>query len=139
MVTFSPAIIFLCVAIGAQDLASDPAPIRPGWDAVGFPDGTELRYLLPHATDADYPARARRVDAQGTSLLRLQVDTSGHIMDCTTVRSSGFPELDEQACLLYRSRARFEPRGMTQPITLHAPLTWRLESGPPPPDETPQD
>ena len=127
------------MTIGAQDLAPDPAPIRPDWQVVSFPDGAELRYLLPHVTDADYPARARRLEAEGTSVLRLQVDMSGHITGCTTVRSSGFSELDEQACLLYRSRAHFEPRGMTQPITLHAPLTWRLDNGPPPANETPED
>lgn len=119
--------------------APDPAPLRPGWHVVTLPDGAELRYLPPHVSDADYPARARRADAQGTSVLRLQVDTSGRIVGCSTVRSSGFPDLDERACPLYRSRARFEPRGMTQTITLHAPLSWRLEDGPPPGNETPQD
>lgn len=115
----------------------DPEPIRPGWHVRSLPDGAELRYLPPHVSDADYPARARRVDAQGTSVLRLEVDISGQIVGCSTVRSSGFADLDERACPLYRSRARFEPRGMTQTITLHAPLSWQLEDGPPPANETP--
>ncbi|WP_324750742.1 energy transducer TonB [Sphingomonas sp. LY54] len=135
--TFSPALIFLGLVLGAQAPAPDPAPLGPGWQAVSLPDGAELRYLPPPVSEADYPARARRIDAQGTSLLRLQVDPSGKIRDCAIARSSGFPVLDEHACLLYRSRARFEPRGMTQTITLHAPLTWRLEDPPPPPPATP--
>jgi TonB family protein len=135
--TFSPALIFVAMAIGAQ-LASDAEPVRAGWQVVALPDGAELRYLPPHVSDADYPARARRADEQGTSLLRLQVDVSGHLTGCTVIRSAGSPDLDEQACLLYRSRARFEPRGMTQSITLHAPLTWRLEDSPTA-NETPKD
>lgn len=127
------------MAIGAQEFAPDPASIHPGWHVVSLPGGAELRYLPPHVSDADYPARARRADAQGTSVLRLQVDLSGQIIDCSIVRSSGFPDLDERACPLYRSRARFELRGMTQTITLDAPLSWRLEDGPPPANETPQD
>lgn len=126
------------MAIGAQDFAPDPPPIHLPWQVVTLPDGAELRFLLPLVSDADYPARARRLEAEGTSVLRLQVDMSGQILDCTTVRSSGFPDLDEQGCLLYRSRARFEPRGLTQTITLDAPVTWRLESGPPPANDTPQ-
>ena len=124
--TFSPAIIFMWMAIGAEGLA----PVPADWQVISFPDGTELRYLPPHVTDADYPARARRLDVQGTSLLRLQVDPSGDILSCSIIQSSGSTDLDEQACPLYRSRARFEPRGMTQTITLHVPLTWRLENGP---------
>lgn len=127
------------MAIGAQDLAPDPPPTHSAWQVLSLPDGAELRFLLPLVSDADYPARARRLEAEGTSVLRLQVDVSGHILDCTTVRSSGFPDLDEQGCLLYRGRARFEPRGMTQTITLHAPLTWRLEGAPPSANDTPQE
>ena len=126
------------MAIGADVLAPAPAPTSPAWHVISLPDGGELRFLPPPVTHADYPARARRNEAEGTSLLRLQVDTSGQIVSCTTAGSSGFLDLDEQACVLYRSRARFEPRGMRQTITLHAPMTWRLEDGPPPANETPQ-
>ena len=136
--TLSPAIIFLWLAIGAGP-AADTEPVRDGWLVVTLPDGVELRYLPPHVTHADYPVRARRIDSEGTSLLRLEVDSSGRLTNCAVIRSSGFPDLDERGCLLYRSRARFEPRGATQSITLHAPMTWRLEDGPPPADATQPD
>jgi protein TonB len=128
--------IFLSVALGAAALAPDP---EPAWHVISLPDGSELRFLPPHVTDADYPTRARRNDAQGTSLLRLQVDTAGQIVSCTTIGSSGFADLDERACPLYLSRARFEPRGMTQTITLHAPVMWRLEDSAAQDHEAPQE
>ena len=133
--SLSPAIIFLWLAIGAGP-ATDTQPVRDEWRVVTLPDGVELRYLPPHVSDADYPVRARRIDAEGTSLLRLEVDSSGRLTNCAVIRSSGFPDLDERGCLLYRSRARFEPRCATQRITLHAPMTWRLEDASPPPDAT---
>ena len=122
--TISPPVLLFSILVGA------PTPPVPDWRVISLADGTELRYVPPQVTDADYPARARRQDAQGTSVLRLQVDKSGHITSCSTAKSSGFPDLDERACLLYRSRARFELKGTTPSITLHAPMVWRLESKP---------
>lgn len=92
-------------------------------------DGAELRYLPPQLTDADYPDRARRYGAEGTSILRLQVDTLGQITSYSIAKSSGSPDLDDRGCLLYWSRARFEPKGTTQPITLQVTMMWRLEGG----------
>lgn len=92
-----------------------------------LPEGVEVRFLPPVVTFNDYPKAARRMEAEGTSLLSLQVDPSGHITGCATARSAGWPDLDEQACLLYRTRARFELRGATQPVTLFAPVMWKLE------------
>ena len=34
--------------------------------------------------------------------------------------------LDTQACQLYRARGRFELRGAKQPVTLQAPVAWKL-------------
>lgn len=102
--------------------------IDAGWLSMPLLDGAELRYLPPVVTHKDYPASARRNDVEGTSVLRLQVDPSGHIMGCTTVRSSGSPELDERACQIYRERGRFELRGRAQPVTILAPVEWRLMS-----------
>ena len=119
----SQAIIFVSILIGDQ-----AAPI-PAWKVISKIDGTELRYIPPQLTGADYPARARREEEQGTSVLRLQVDPSGHITSCSTARSSGSSELDARACLLYRSRARFELKGTTQSVIVLAPMEWRLDSG----------
>ena len=125
--TVFPAALLMWMALGAQDPQPDPAPLPPGWLMMTLPEGVEVRFLPPAVSFEDYPKLASRIGVEGTSLLSLQVDPSGQITGCTTARSAGLPELDEQACLLYRTRARFELRGATQPVTLFAPVMWKLE------------
>lgn len=104
-----------------------PAPVRPDWVTITLPDGVELRFLPPAVSFEDYPKVATRNGVEGTSVLLLQVAPSGQIISCTTARSAGMLALDEQACLLYRTRARFELRGATQPQTFQAPVEWKFE------------
>ena len=126
-------IIGACVLLSAGAASAregrepSPAPLRPGWYTMTLPEGVEVRILPPAVSFKDYPKVASRMGVEGTSLLRVQVDPSGKITSCTTERSAGLPELDEQACLLYRTRARFELRGATQPVTLFGPMQWILE------------
>jgi TonB family protein len=120
------ASMLVWMAVGVQGPAPVSAPLRPGWLVLGLPDGVELRYRPLVVTLKDYPKAARRNDEQGTSLLRLQVTPSGQLASCTTARSSGSPVLDAQACQLYRARGRFELRGAKQPVTLQAPVAWKL-------------
>ena len=91
-----------------------------------FPEGVEIRVLPPAVSFDDYPKLASRMGLEGTTVLNLQVDPSGQIISCTTAQSAGMPELDERACQLYRSRARFEVRGTAQPFALVAPMRWVL-------------
>ncbi|MCJ8157656.1 TonB family protein [Sphingomonas sp. LaA6.9] len=127
--TFWAAITLVLTLVGAPRAEADPAT-DPEWIEVAIADGIELRFLPPWVTDADYPTHARLEDAEGTSVLRLNVAASGQIISCIPVQSSGSLDLDERACLLYRQRARFELRGTAKPITLHAPMVWRLEEPP---------
>lgn len=100
--------------------------IGSAWLSYPLPDGAELRYVPLAVTLEDYPKQALRAGAEGTTILDLQVDTSGHLIACTTARSSGFPLLDEQACLLYMKRGRFELRGTSNPVRVKAPVKWVL-------------
>lgn len=100
------------------------APLRKDWAVQSLPDGAELRYLPLPITKNDYPRMALMAAVEGTSIVSLQVDTSGHLVSCTTARSSGSPILDQQACRLYRERGRFELRGTTQPVTVQTAVQW---------------
>ena len=106
--------------------APDAAPKSLGWLSVVLKDGAELRYVPVAVTFKDYPRKARESAHEGTSLLKLQLDASG-LKECSTARSSGSLELDEQACRLYRQRGRFELRGTSQSVTVHAPVRWVIE------------
>lgn len=60
-------------------------------------------------TDDDYPAAAIREEKQGVTGVRLSVDASGRVTDCTVTSSSGSSALDSTACNLLRRRAKFNP------------------------------
>jgi TonB family protein len=108
-------------------LCGSPAhsAVTPGWSIVPLPEGAELRYVPPVVGLRDYPKQALRAGDHGTTVLKLQVDSSG-LIGCTTARSSGSPLLDEQSCRLYRERGRFDLRGTCGPVTLQAPVAWVL-------------
>ena len=122
----SSATPLLWMALAIQEPKPNPAPLRPGWLVLPLPQGAELRFLPIAVTLKDYPKAARRAGEEGTSHLSLEVDPSGHIIGFTTARSSGSPALDEQACQLYRTRGRFEVLGTTRPVTVQAPVRWKL-------------
>jgi protein TonB len=68
-----------------------------------------------------YPASARRVGAQGTSLLRVHVLADGRIGEVLVQESAGHPDLD-QAAVDAVKRWRFEPaRRGQEPVA-----TWVL-------------
>lgn len=106
--------------------ASAQGQIKPGWLRYSLPGGAELLYVPVAVTWKDYPKQALRAESEGTSLLNLQVGTSGRLLRCTIARSSGSPLLDEQACRLYFKRGRFELSGTSRPVTVQAPVTWLL-------------
>lgn len=106
--------------------AAAPDGADPEWLIFPLPDGAELRYLPLIVRMDDYPKQARRSGEEGTSLLSLRIDPSGRLRGCTTARSSGSALLDEQACLLYRERGRFELHGTAKDVTVHAPVKWVL-------------
>ena len=123
MIVF-PAVLALSWASAIQGPMPD-APVRPAWRNMQLAEGAELRYLAVTPTLKDYPRAAIRAGAEGTSFVRLKIDPSGQIMDCTTVRSSGWQILDEGACVLYRTHGRFELRA-TKPVSVVAPVMWKL-------------
>lgn len=115
--------------IGASALLSAGAAqgeVGPGWLVYPLPEGAEIRYLPLVVTLKDYPKQARRSGDEGTSLLSLEIDTSGRLRGCTTAQSSGSPLLDEQACRLFRKRGRFKLRGTSEPVTVQVPVKWVL-------------
>jgi periplasmic protein TonB len=55
-----------------------------------------------------YPASARRLGIEGTALLRVFVDATGHVGDIVVKQSAGHPDLDRAATDAVR-RWRFDP------------------------------
>lgn len=115
----------LLIAGGAQASAPEAAPTPRDWQLWQVREGVALLYIPLAVTLDDYPRQARRAGDEGTSILNLEVGTSG-IRACSTARSSGSPILDEHACRLYLERGRFELRGTSEPVTIQAPVQWVL-------------
>lgn len=77
-----------------------------------------------------YPQPALRAGAEGTTWLRVRVDSDGNIQDVTITTPSGTMRehrlLDEAALEAFRT-CRFPPAADGQPQSLGIVYTWRLD------------
>jgi protein TonB len=48
-------------------------------------------------SDSVYPASARRLEQEGTVMLKVLVGVDGQVLESAVEKSSGFPSLDEAA------------------------------------------
>ncbi len=71
-----------------------------------------------------YPMRARRAGSQGTALVKAWVDTTGRPSQVELQKSSGFPELDEQALSAVRAS---QLRHIPEPMWVIAPIAFNLQ------------
>ncbi len=87
--------------------------------------------LQSYFSASDYPQDAARREETGTTGVRLSIGTDGRVTNCTVTRSSGSTSLDNAACRILRSRARYTPARLSngEPTTDTATgsITWRLE------------
>ncbi|NBC37724.1 TonB family protein [Novosphingobium sp. FSY-8] len=93
-----------------------PPPPAPRFPPVAAaPKGQPANWV----TTEDYPSRALREGAQGTTSFRLSVGPDGRVTGCEVTGSSGNAELDAATCRYASSRARFTPAkdGEGQPTT----------------------
>jgi TonB family protein len=60
-------------------------------------------------TAADYPAAALKDGRMGRAHVRLRIDDTGSITECSVLRSSGSAELDATTCKVLNERAKFDP------------------------------
>lgn len=60
-------------------------------------------------TASDYPRVAVQLQEQGTTPIKYLVKEDGSVGDCTVIRSSGKPLLDDAACAMVKRRWKFKP------------------------------
>jgi protein TonB len=81
-------------------------------------------------SDEDYPQDAIRNEQQGTTAVALTIGTDGRVSGCNVTSSSGSGSLDQAACRIIRSRARFTPakdqNGNPIAGTYSQRISWRL-------------
>jgi periplasmic protein TonB len=82
-----------------------PPPPVPVVSKAAGPKGDPSRFI----TNDDYPPRALREGAEGTTRISWDINTQGRVENCRVVSSSGNSELDEAACRAMTRRGRFSP------------------------------
>lgn len=93
--------LFVIALLVAQAQPQDTTKIVIGPKPLASP--------LGWVTDEDYPPSAARQKQEGDVGFQLQIDSNGVPAGCSITHSSGFAELDQQACSLLVQRARFSP------------------------------
>jgi TonB family protein len=78
-----------------------------------------------------YPAAAHARREQGTALVSFTIDRQGHVIESRIVRSSGVPDLDDEALALLQRTQPFPPRPTPdingEPISLTVPIGFVLK------------
>lgn len=99
---------------GAERPEPAPAPV-----AKAVPDDGITRVATPsggYQVRPSYPATARRLGIEGTSMLRVYVSADGRVTDVQVDQSAGHPDLDRAAAEAVR-RWKFEPaRRGSEPV-----------------------
>jgi protein TonB len=99
--------------------ATQPVPLTP------------VEKLL---SESDKLAVVERVGAQGTVGIKVTVDVTGRVSDCSVARSSGFKALDAETCKVIQRKARFSPakdeQGRPVAGVLYGDISWEPEEKP---------
>jgi protein TonB len=113
-----------------------PKPPAPKGRAVKTPEPVYTAPNPPiaitsHAvTVDDYPPASIRLQEQGTVKVKYLIQTDGNVSDCEVLETSGFPRLDEAACLIAK-RWRFKPASLLDgtPVALrtNASIAFQLK------------
>lgn len=104
-----------------------PPPPPPPPPPASPPSPARLR--SGSISDADYPAAAIRAEAQGTTVISMQVGANGRVTGCSVSSSSGNGSLDSTACSLAQRRFRFTPatrNGQPVATSVSQRIVWRL-------------
>lgn len=105
--------------------APPPAP------ASTAPATVQPRIDLAHSSQPEYPPESRRLGEQGSLVLQVLIDASGHVTDSKLVQSSGSDRLDQAALAGVKTNYRFSPgtvNGKPQPMWFTFKFTWKLQS-----------
>jgi TonB family protein len=95
-----------------------------------LPPSTPAMPTTTHAvTVDDYPPDSVRLQEQGAVKLKYLIQTDGNVGDCQLMESSGFPRLDDAACVIVR-KWQFKPAtqgGKPVAVSLPAEIVFKLK------------
>jgi len=107
--------------VAAPVVAAPPPPPPP----------TELKAIEKTHSLPPYPALSQRMGEQGTTLLKVSIDTTGKVTECTVVTSSGSARLDAAAVEYVKANWRWQPptqAGKPVAATTEVSVKWDLKN-----------
>ena len=107
--------------VAAPVVAAPPPPPPP----------TELKSIEKTHSLPPYPALSQRMGEQGTTLLKVAIDTTGKVTECTVVTSSGSTRLDAAAVEYVKANWRWQPptqAGKPVAATTEVSVKWDLKN-----------
>lgn len=117
----------------APPVEPTPPPVTPSVtppaSSVPATPKTVQGVAYKHQPELIYPASARARGEQGRVLVRVLIDTSGHVQEAVILSSSGSRSLD-RAALKIAQNAVFYPyreNGVAQPVYVPMPLEFTLD------------
>jgi protein TonB len=125
------------IPLGSPSSSPGSGPTGPGRVASASgrdagSTGAITQYARPqggYQVRPGYPATARRLGIQGTTMLRVHVLVDGRVGDVVVQETAGHPDLDEAAAEAVR-RWRFDPaRRGNDPVAMWVllPVEFRLK------------
>lgn len=103
-----------------------PPPAAPSVSKAAGARGNPATWI----TNDDYPARALREEAEGTSAIEWDINDQGRVENCRVTASSGNSDLDAAACSLITRRGRYQAaldqNGNPMRSTDRRRVVWRM-------------
>ena len=107
--------------VAAPVVAAPPPPPPP----------TELKAIEKTHSLPPYPALSQRMGEQGTTLLKVAIDNTGKVTECTVMSSSGSTRLDAAAVEYVKANWRWQPptqAGKPVAATTEVSVKWDLKN-----------
>ena len=107
--------------VAAPVVAAPPPPPPP----------TELKAIEKTHSLPPYPALSQRMGEQGTTLLKVAIDNTGKVTECTVMSSSGSTRLDAAAVEYVKANWRWQPptqAGKPVSATTEVSVKWDLKN-----------
>ncbi|MDN7424979.1 energy transducer TonB [Burkholderia sp. AU45388] len=111
--------------------AQPVAPPAPGPNLLDAPkqiSAGELKQLGCQMPRPDYPAKARRLQQEGTVVVHLSIGTDGAVTSARVAQSSGSPLLDAAAVAAIRAGRchPYETAGIARSVEASQPIAFNL-------------
>ncbi len=94
------------------------------------PPPTELKPIMRTHQTPQYPTISQRLGEQGTSTLKVKINTEGSVVECAVEKTSSSDRLDSAACDYVKAHWKWQPpttNGQPTEATTLVSVVWNLK------------